>query len=513
MNIVDVLNEIWNQILEVTALFVHARLGRRHRPAADPRPARARRRRSSPSWCSARSSTWSASRGSRSASRRVRASPRSAPAASRSSRSGLPVLPARRARSTRPGTHPLRALPRRARGHLPDVRRSAAARDRHLHELRPRPQGQDRGPSRSGDGRAASPAARSPDAAPAASTRCRSAVLLVRPLLARRDPRRARVRGPRRPRRDAGQRPADAARAWSPAPPAGLRRRRDRLVRRASQARAAASGPDDLRPRPAPCRGAAIGLSLRRLAGARRLAAAAGDRRRARAVGQHVRVQRRLRVLDARRLPRSSSAATRSARSGSSRSASRWRCCSTPSSLPSEIEPLVPALQNAPLLTIHVGMAVISYGIFATSFAAGVAYLVQGQDDRFAWLPSHKVLDEVAYRAVIIGFPIFATMIILGLVVGVDRLVALLGLGPEGDRGARHLADLRGLPARAQPALVGRPAGGAAAGRRVRDGARDLLRARSGSAACTPTAGCSGQRPRRRPPMGSIGTSGCDKGP
>jgi cytochrome c-type biogenesis protein CcsB len=84
------------------------------------------------------------------------------------------------------------------------------------------------------------------------------------------------------------------------------------------------------------------------------------------------------------------------------------------SSLPSEIEPLVPALQNAPLLTIHVGMAVLSYGIFATSFAAGVAYLVQGRDDRFAWLPSHKVLDEVAYRAVIIGFPIFATMIILG---------------------------------------------------------------------------------------------------
>ena len=84
------------------------------------------------------------------------------------------------------------------------------------------------------------------------------------------------------------------------------------------------------------------------------------------------------------------------------------------SSLPGEIEPLVPALQNAPLLTIHVGMAVLSYGIFATSFAAGVGYLVQGQGDRFAWLPSHKVLDEVAYRAVIIGFPIFATMIILG---------------------------------------------------------------------------------------------------
>jgi cytochrome c-type biogenesis protein CcsB len=84
------------------------------------------------------------------------------------------------------------------------------------------------------------------------------------------------------------------------------------------------------------------------------------------------------------------------------------------SSLPNEVKPLVPALQNAPLLTIHVGMAVTAYGIFATAFAAGVGYLIQGQQDRFGWLPSHKVLDEVAYRAVIVGFPIFATMIILG---------------------------------------------------------------------------------------------------
>jgi cytochrome c-type biogenesis protein CcsB len=84
------------------------------------------------------------------------------------------------------------------------------------------------------------------------------------------------------------------------------------------------------------------------------------------------------------------------------------------SSLPSDIEPLVPALQFPAMLTIHVGMAVLSYGIFATAFAAGVGYLVQGTGDRFAWLPSHKTLDEVAYRAVIIAFPIFATMIILG---------------------------------------------------------------------------------------------------
>ena len=41
-------------------------------------------------------------------------------------------------------------------------------------------------------------------------------------------------------------------------------------------------------------------------------------------------------------------------------------------------------------------------------------YLVQGPENRVVWLPSAKVLDEAAYRAVIIGFPIFATLIILG---------------------------------------------------------------------------------------------------
>ena len=82
--------------------------------------------------------------------------------------------------------------------------------------------------------------------------------------------------------------------------------------------------------------------------------------------------------------------------------------------LPAAIEPLVPALDNAPLLTIHVAMAMIAYGVLAISFAAAVGYLLQGEADRFAWLPSHRVLDEVAYRSVILGFPVFASMIILG---------------------------------------------------------------------------------------------------
>ena len=82
--------------------------------------------------------------------------------------------------------------------------------------------------------------------------------------------------------------------------------------------------------------------------------------------------------------------------------------------LPQDISPLVPALDNPPLLTIHVAMAMISYGIFAVSFGAAVGYLIQGRENRVSWLPPAKVLDEVAYRAVIIGFPIFATLIILG---------------------------------------------------------------------------------------------------
>jgi cytochrome c-type biogenesis protein CcsB len=74
----------------------------------------------------------------------------------------------------------------------------------------------------------------------------------------------------------------------------------------------------------------------------------------------------------------------------------------------------VPALDNAPLLTVHVAMAMIAYGVLAVSFAAAVGYLVQGETDRYTWLPGHETLDAVAYRSVVIGFPIFATMIVLG---------------------------------------------------------------------------------------------------
>src|SRR6476660_6580641 len=54
-------------------------------------------------------------------------------------------------------------------------------------------------------------------------------------------------------------------------------------------------------------------------------------------------------------------------------------------------------------------------------------------------------------------------------------MVPLLGLGPEGDRRARDLADLRGVPPRAKPAFVGGSTRGPAARGRLRDGPRHVL--------------------------------------
>ncbi|MBI4498035.1 MAG: cytochrome c biogenesis protein CcsA [Chloroflexi bacterium] len=85
------------------------------------------------------------------------------------------------------------------------------------------------------------------------------------------------------------------------------------------------------------------------------------------------------------------------------------------STLPSEIAPLVPALQNDLLLTLHVAVAVIAYGAFAAAFGAGLAYLVQ-RSARFPWLPAPQVLDNMGYRAVVIGFPFMGLVIILGAI-------------------------------------------------------------------------------------------------
>ena len=94
---------------------------------------------------------------------------------------------------------------------------------------------------------------------------------------------------------------------------------------------------------------------------------------------------------------------------------------------PSDIRPLVPALQNSDLLAIHVATMILAYGALSTSFGAAALYLAQtwpergrGRESggrpsgRFPGLPRSELLDEVAYKSVMIGFPLLAAGIALG---------------------------------------------------------------------------------------------------
>jgi cytochrome c-type biogenesis protein CcsB len=78
-----------------------------------------------------------------------------------------------------------------------------------------------------------------------------------------------------------------------------------------------------------------------------------------------------------------------------------------------EVDMLNPALQNQPLLTAHVSSAILAYASFAVSFAAAVLYLIASKR-RIAWLPSTDLLDDLAFRAVTVGFPLMALVLILG---------------------------------------------------------------------------------------------------
>lgn len=83
--------------------------------------------------------------------------------------------------------------------------------------------------------------------------------------------------------------------------------------------------------------------------------------------------------------------------------------------IPSTIEPLVPALQNNLLLTVHVAVAIVAYGSFTVAFAAAILYLIQPEGGRWG-LPKPEVLDEIGYRSIVVGFPFLTLTIILGAV-------------------------------------------------------------------------------------------------
>jgi cytochrome c-type biogenesis protein CcsB len=80
-----------------------------------------------------------------------------------------------------------------------------------------------------------------------------------------------------------------------------------------------------------------------------------------------------------------------------------------------EVSGLIPALQNPPLMTAHVSLAILAYSTFAVAFAAAVLFLIADRW-RVAWLPSADLLDDLGFRAVTVGFPAMSLVLILGSV-------------------------------------------------------------------------------------------------
>ena len=79
--------------------------------------------------------------------------------------------------------------------------------------------------------------------------------------------------------------------------------------------------------------------------------------------------------------------------------------------------PLMPALQNSPLLTLHLFTASLGYGAALVSFAAAVMYLLAPYVKWKGW-PSRESLDELGYKATVVTFPMLTLMLILGSIWG-----------------------------------------------------------------------------------------------
>ncbi|MDN5558463.1 MAG: c-type cytochrome biogenesis protein CcsB [Ruaniaceae bacterium] len=79
------------------------------------------------------------------------------------------------------------------------------------------------------------------------------------------------------------------------------------------------------------------------------------------------------------------------------------------------VQPLIPALQNNLLLTLHVGFAILAYGAAAVSCGAAVLYLVHPRlAGRFRQFPEQDVFDDLGYKAAAVTFPLLTIMIALG---------------------------------------------------------------------------------------------------
>lgn len=91
--------------------------------------------------------------------------------------------------------------------------------------------------------------------------------------------------------------------------------------------------------------------------------------------------------------------------------------------LPSDIKPLMPALQSY-WLQIHVATAILAYGGFGVSFAAAVIYLIRERAEAsgrsesgvYQLLPGLRVLDELVYGSIAFAFPFMTLVLITGAI-------------------------------------------------------------------------------------------------
>ena len=86
-------------------------------------------------------------------------------------------------------------------------------------------------------------------------------------------------------------------------------------------------------------------------------------------------------------------------------------------SLDDAIDPLVPALQQPLLLTVHVGSAALAYALSGLAFVAAAAEIGQrASGDGVRALPPAATLRAVGHRVVLLAFPILTVAIVLGSV-------------------------------------------------------------------------------------------------
>ena len=113
------------------------------------------------------------------------------------------------------------------------------------------------------------------------------------------------------------------------------------------------------------------------------------------------------------------------------------------STLSYQPSPLMPALQNSPLLTLHVLTASIGYGASVVSFAAALMYLLAPHVRWKGW-PREEVLDDLGYKATVVTFPMLTLMLILGAIWGNVAWGRSGAMSPGGATGA-------GIPRRPPP--------------------------------------------------------------